>query len=126
MDEGFAGLPYKYQATNVDKAMTDHAQRARAVRALTCLYLQLPTSIADDVFKIVTEAFEEDDKRITQAHAAGRREGLEEAIQENCMYCHDPAWSARDTDDNHLSPLTGSSFPCASKKIRAKAKEEGL
>ena len=59
--------------------MTDHAQRAHARRAITCLYLQLPESIAKDVEDIIEAAFAEDDRRIAQSHAAGRREGMEEA-----------------------------------------------
>ena len=64
-----------------EAATTDHAQRARARRAITCLYLQLPESIAKDVNEIIEAAFAEDDLRITQAHAQGRREGMEKAAQ---------------------------------------------
>ena len=65
-----------------EAATTDHAQRARARRAITCLYLQLPESIAKDVNEIIEAAFAEDDRRITQAHAQGRREGMEKAATE--------------------------------------------
>ena len=72
--ETVSTLPCTHQA-----AMTDHAQRAHARRAITCLYLQLPESIAKDVEDIIEAAFAEDDRRIAQSHAAGRREGMEEA-----------------------------------------------
>ena len=94
--------------------MTDHAQRAHARRAITCLYLQLPESIAKDVEEIIEAAFTEDEKRITLAHAQGRREGMEESatVVEGMYLKPEHIWDA-DTLDGAINA------------IRAKAKEAG-